>query len=101
MSRYLLVTLHEDLPALGTLHDIVIIAIKLINGVAHVTDLAAIDQTTLDVILLKPTERVEKEEPRLYQNLRRYLRRKQQPPLELNLEKDHAPAPQSERTDTE
>jgi len=84
VSRYLLVTLAEDLPKLGTLHDVVMIAIKQVNGVQSVTDLTGISQTTLDVILLKPTERVRKEEPTIYNAIRHYHARKRQPRLNFD-----------------
>lgn len=54
MSRFLLVTMHEDLASHYTTHDGVLLSCKLINGVESVTDLGMIDQTTLDAILRKP-----------------------------------------------
>jgi hypothetical protein len=81
MSRFLLVEMEEDLASLYTTHDGVFISCKCVNGVRSVTDLASIDQTTLDIILLKPTPRVKREEPMIYNAIRRYHARRQQPGL--------------------
>ena len=50
--RYLLVVLKEDLPSLGTLHDVVMIAIKQVNGVECVTDLSCLSPQTLEQWML-------------------------------------------------
>lgn len=54
LGRYLLVELHENLAAHGTTSNVAVICLKQVPGVATVTDLAAITQETLDVILLNP-----------------------------------------------
>ena len=60
MSRFLLVTMYEDLASRYTTHDGVLLSCKLVNGVESVTDLGMIDQTTLDLILRPPSPDLER-----------------------------------------
>jgi hypothetical protein len=60
VSRFLLVEMEEDLAARYTTHDGVFISCKCVNGVRSVTDLAMIDQVTLDAILRPPSSDLER-----------------------------------------
>jgi len=55
--------------------------IRDLPGVRSVTDMTAIDQTTLDYLLLRPTERVRQADKSHYNDIREYWRRKRQPGL--------------------
>ena len=50
-------------------------------GVTSVTDMTRIDRTTLDYLLLRPTERVRYADPKHHKIIREYWRRKKQPRL--------------------
>ena len=81
MSRFLLVVLEEDLAAHYTTRTGVWASLKQVSGIQSITDLSAISQTTLDLVLLKPTEALKKEEPTTYNAIRQYHARKRQPRL--------------------
>jgi hypothetical protein len=52
VSRFLLVVMEEDLAALYTNHDGVLISIQCVNGVQSVTDLACLSPQTLEQWML-------------------------------------------------
>ena len=86
MSRFWLVELEPDLPSHYTTETGVWCSIHQISGVKSITDLSAISQATLDVILLKPTEAVRAANPSTYDLIRKYWRRQRQPSLPLEQE---------------
>jgi hypothetical protein len=65
MTRWVLVELEEELPAYRQVG--LFCAFQQLPGVVSVTDLAAISQTTLDVLLLGPTEPVSRPSKRVKQ----------------------------------
>lgn len=77
-KRYVLLELEEDLSAHHTTWSGVCAGLRILPGVKSYTDLAYVSQTTLDVILLQPTERVRKEEPAYYKAIRNYHQRRHQ-----------------------
>lgn len=64
-GRWVLVELEEELPAYRQVG--LFCAFQQLPGVVSVTDLAAISQTTLDVLLLGPTEPVSRPARRIKQ----------------------------------
>jgi hypothetical protein len=58
LGRFVLVELHGNLEKHGTTSNVAKLCLRQVPGVASVTDLAAITQETLDVILLNPEEDV-------------------------------------------
>ena len=84
MSRFWLVELQEDLDARGTTRTGVWCGIHQVNGVDSITDMDAITQATLDLILMKPTEVLKQAEPKMYNAIRQYWRRQRQPRLPLD-----------------
>jgi len=80
---WLLVKTAEDLAKHRTTRTGVFAQIRQVSAVESVTDMSAISQATLDVILLKPTDELKRREPTVYNAIRHYWRRQRQPELPL------------------
>jgi hypothetical protein len=76
-GQYLVVVLEEGLHRARV--SGLMLNIKDLPGVTQVTDMTAISQATLDVILRQPTPLLEQTDPSAYNAIRAYHARKRQP----------------------